>query len=431
MRLELGSFFVREVSFGARTRLDAGHLEVNADDLVAVVLQDARLTRANVELVRPGEDARIVHVCDAVEPRCKVEPRRGAFPGFTGPIQTVGDGRTHRLAGVVVLETAELPWRHRGGIQIPREGILDVSGPAGALNPFADLFHLVLELDVAADLPDADCDDAVRRAGLRVADFLAGITRDLVPDELVTYELNETDPSLPRVAYLYQIASQGSFAGTFYYGGALDGLLPTLLHPNEALDGALVDGQLCGPSVRSPTYFHQNNPIITSLYRDHGRDLTFAGVILLRGHYYGMEDKYRVAQQAAKLARLLRADGVIASWESAGNALLEIMYTVQACEKLGIKSVLLTVENGGEDGTDSPLQFYVPEAVAMVSTGCRDASMELPRVARVVGGDTIRLRPEVGGERFPAIGPIQMSGRLELFAALGQAGWSHHARLDY
>jgi glycine reductase len=431
MRLEMGTFYVHEVNFGSTTRIDGHRLEINREEVCSLVLRDPRLTRAEVQLLVPGEDARVVHVCDAVEPRCKPMSAAGGFPGFVGPIQTAGEGRSHRLDGVVVLETSELPWRKRGGIQIPREGILDLRGPAGALNPFANLFHLVLGLDVQPDLPDAACDDAVRRAGLQVADFLAGVTRDLQPDDVMVYELGETDPALPRIVYLYQIASQGEYASTFFYGGALDALMPTLIHPNEALDGALVDGQLCGPSVRVPTYFHQNNPVIKSLYRDHGRDLAFAGVVLMRGHYYGMDDKYRVAQEASKLAGLLKADGVVASWESSGNALLEIMYALQACEQRGIKTVLLTIEKGGEDGTDSPLQFHVPEAVSMVSTGCLDASLDLPRVARVVGGDTIRLRPEIGGERFPANGPLRMVGRLELFAALGQAGWSRHARVDY
>src|SRR5437899_10796004 len=126
--------------------------------------------------------------------------------------------------------------------------------------------------------------------------------------EVEDFELKDVVPSLPREVYIAQITSQGPFAGTFYYGGYLDGLLPTIVHPNEFLDGALVDGNVAGPNIRIPTIVQQNNPLITGLYREHGTSLSFAGVILLRGHYYGLDDKHRVAQHASKPARRLKAN---------------------------------------------------------------------------------------------------------------------------
>ena len=204
------------------------------------------------------------------------------------------------------------------------------------------------------------------------------------------------------------------------------------MHPNEFLDGALVDGNVAGPNIRIPTIVQQNNPIVTGLYREHGTSLCFAGAILLRGHYYGLDDKHRVAQQASKLAGWLGADGAILSWENAGNGLMETMLTVQACEGMGVKTVLLTFEHGGEVGDDSPLQFYVPQAVAMVSSGSMDEPLVLPEVERVLGGgDTIRLNPQMGGERVSARGPIALDWRLELYASAGQAGQSRYAREDY
>src|SRR5205807_8731847 len=104
------------------------------------------------------------------------------------------------------------------------------------------------------------------------------------PDEVEVFELQDVDPSLPRVVYIAQITSQGPFAGTFYYGGYLDRLLPTIVHPNEFLDGALVDGNVAGPNIRIPTIVHQNNPVVLELYREHGKTMCCAGVVLLRGH---------------------------------------------------------------------------------------------------------------------------------------------------
>jgi glycine reductase len=355
------------------------------------------------------------------------------FPGWDAEIQTVGDGVTHRLQGVGVTACCELPWRKTGGIQIPRENIAELRGPLAELSPLGSVHNVILELTLRDELPDEECDRAVHQAELRVAEFLARTAAaDRAPDDVEVFELKDVDPSLPRVVYIAQITSQGPFAGTFYYGGYLDRLLPTIVHPNEFLDGALVDGNVAGPNIRIPTIVQQNNPLITGLYREHGISLCFAGVILLRGHYYGLEDKHRVAQQASKLARWLNADGAILSWENAGNGLMESMLTLQACDQAGIKTVLLTFEHGGALGDDAPLQFYVPQALAMVSSGSMDEPVVLPEVERVYGGgDTIRLNPQMGGERVPARGPIALDWRLEVYASAGQAGQTRYAREDY
>jgi Glycine/sarcosine/betaine reductase component B subunits len=58
---------------------------------------------------------------------------------------------------------------------------------------------------------------------------------------------------------------------------------------------------------------------------------------------------------------------------------VEVMLTIRACERRGIKTALLvTYEYGGKDGVDSPLLYYVPEADAVVSTRSRDRWIELP-----------------------------------------------------
>lgn len=432
MRLERRVHNVSEIAFGPRIDLRQGRLELNRDALSTLVLADDRLTTCNVELVSGGENARVVHICDTVEPQWRTHGM--TFAGWDGDAQTVGDGITHRLAGVGVTACCELPWRKTGGIQIPRENIAELRGPLAELSPLGSLRNVILELQLRDGLPDEECDRAVHLAELRVAETLA---RDVAavrePDSIEVFDLStEVDPSLPRVAYVAQITSQGPYAGTFYYGGYLDRLMPTIVHPNEFLDGALVDGNVAGPNIRIPTIVQQNNPVICELYREHGRSLCFAGVVLLRGHYYGLDDKHRVAAQASKLVRWLGADGAVFTWENAGNGLMESMYTLQACERMGIKAVLITFEHGGAHGDDAPLQFYVPEAVAMVSTGSMDEPLVLPEVERVLGGgDTIRLNPQTGGERVAARGPISLDWRLEMYATAGQAGQSRYAREDY
>ena len=431
MRLERRVHRADNIVFGPSMLLEHGRLHINREAVRDLVLADDRVAACNMELASPGDNARVVHICDTVEPHWRANGP--TFPGWDSEIQTVGHGVSHRLHGVGVTACCELPWRKTGGIQIPRENIAELRGPLAELSPLGSVHNVILELVLRAELPDEECDRAVHQAELRVAEFLAHtVAAARAADDLEVFELNDVDPSLPRVVYIAQITSQGPFAGTFYYGGYLDRLMPTIVHPNEFLDGALVDGNVAGPNIRIPTIVQQNNPLITGLYREHGTSLCFAGVILLRGHYYGLEDKHRVAQQASKLARWLNADGAILSWENAGNGLMETMLTLQACDLAGIKTVLLTFEHGGALGDDAPLQFYVPQAVAMVSSGSMDEPVVLPEVELVFGGgNTIRLNPQMGGERVPARGPIALDWRLEMYASAGQAGQTRYAREDY
>jgi glycine reductase len=42
------------------------------------------------------------------------------------------------------------------------------------------------------------------------------------------------------------------------------------------------------------------------------------------------------------LARSLSADAALITWTGSGNAFVEVMLTIRACERLGIKTVLVT-----------------------------------------------------------------------------------------
>jgi hypothetical protein len=66
MRLELASFGVRGAAFGPRTELDAGRLRIDREALAAAVLAGAKsLTGVRIDLLHPGEPARIIHALDA------------------------------------------------------------------------------------------------------------------------------------------------------------------------------------------------------------------------------------------------------------------------------------------------------------------------------------------------------------------------------
>ncbi|HET9809658.1 MAG TPA: glycine/sarcosine/betaine reductase component B subunit, partial [Candidatus Limnocylindria bacterium] len=85
-RLERRAFEVSDIGFGPRIRLGDGRLEIDRAALADLVLRDDRVTRCDIQLVSPGEDARIVHICDTVEPQWRA--LGGTFPGWTSPIRT-------------------------------------------------------------------------------------------------------------------------------------------------------------------------------------------------------------------------------------------------------------------------------------------------------------------------------------------------------
>ena len=66
MHLELGVIKIKDVQFGEETVIKDGVLYVNKDELIALALQDDRLSEADVELARPGEEVRIIPVKDVI-----------------------------------------------------------------------------------------------------------------------------------------------------------------------------------------------------------------------------------------------------------------------------------------------------------------------------------------------------------------------------
>ena len=66
----------------------------------------------------------------------------------------------------------------------------------------------------------------MRRASLRVANFLAEATRDLTPPRLETFSTAEHTPGLPRVVWIHQVRSQGPMIQTFLYGHEMSGCVP-------------------------------------------------------------------------------------------------------------------------------------------------------------------------------------------------------------
>jgi glycine reductase len=393
MRLELGTFPVRDARFGSRTRWADGVLEIDRDAALAAVREDGLVASARLELARPGESVRIWPVRDVVEPRVKVEGPGVTYPGWFGrSIETVGRGRTHRLGGLGVLEVSSVNWHDAGGDFVDQ--YIDMSGPWAELIPESKLVNLclVVEPDPAIDIHSKN--EVVHRATLAVADHLANAVRDLTPPHIETFELPPA-PGLPGVVYIQCVHSPQAMSHsehTFCTGtyGMTRLTPPWLIHPNEILDGAL-----SGPyrTMFATSWTVMNNPLLLELYRRHGETLAFLGVIVFRTEWTTQHEKDLMAEQAAKLAKMLGASGALVTWDAGGNEYIEVVHTVRACERLGIKTVFLTSEDNPEGGAPSLLK-PLPEADAIVTTGFFNASLLdlglMPPVERVIGYGTKR-----------------------------------------
>lgn len=389
MRLEMGLFPVSKIIVGKRFAYKDETLTVDAGELRELALEEGALKDVRFDAASPGDSARITNVLDAVEPLYKVSGRSCAFPGFLGPAKTAGDGRTHKLAGMCVVSSTHF-LGPMTGIMSFREGIIDMCGPGAAHCTNSETVNLVACYEPLEGASNEAHDDAVRLATLKIASRLAERTKDMAPVRVETFEIGDVDPALPRVVYVDQVMHQASMVQTFMYGRNLGDSLPTLIHPNEMLDGAVV-GANYKTQQKAPTYLHCNKPLIYELYRRHGVDLNFAGMIITRGHHDNQALKERSAQYVAKLAALLGADGAVLAFEGGGNSTVDYWLTVQALEQMGVRAVPIIYEVGRPGSGEFPLVFHVPEADAVISKGMQGERIAAPAVERVIGSEVVEF----------------------------------------
>jgi glycine reductase complex component B subunit alpha and beta len=416
MRLEMGTFPVHDVVFGSHTRWQDGRLEIDRDSILDLILHDPRIATAELELAKPGESVRIWPVRDVIEPRIKVEGPGVVYPGICGrPITTVGQGRTHRLAGMGVTEVSGVNWHEAGGDYV--EIFLDMIGPWAGLIPMSSLINVCVVVEPDPALGNEAQNLAVHNAALVVSDRLAAAVQDLHPPEREVFELRPVDPALPKVVYIQCIHSPQAMSGSLHtfctttYG--LTQLTPPwLFHPNEILDGAIT-----GPyrTAVAMSWTVANNPVLLDLYRRHGVDWNFLGVIALRTEWTTQHEKQLMANQTAKLAQMLGAQGAIVTWDAGGNEFIEVIRTIQACERLGIKTVFLTSEDDATGGAPTMLE-PLREADAIVSTSffkTRTLEVpELPAVQRVIGHQTKLIGP-LRDQPVPTAGPLPPPPRYD------------------
>lgn len=382
MRLEVGYIDIKDVQFGDATEVRGSVLYVNKQDMLEKLSDDPRFESIDIDIAKPGEEVRITPVKDVVEPRIKVDGPGGVFPGLINKVDTVGSGRTHVLRGANVVTTGKIV-----GFQ---EGIIDMSGPGAGYTPFSKSFNVVVICEPVKDLKQHQHEEGVRFMGLKAAAYLAEAAKEQEPDELKVYETKclleqvKEYEDLPKVAYVYMLQSQGLLHDTYVYGVDVKQIIPTFIYPTEVMDGAIVSGNCVSACDKNTTYHHMNNPIIHDLYKKHGEELNFIGVVITNENVY-LADKERSSDMVAKLVKAMGADGVIISEEGFGNPDTDLMMNCKKLEDEGIKTVIVTDEFAGRDGASQSLADADVKADAVVTAGNANEIIKLPPMKKVIG----------------------------------------------
>ena len=375
---------------GKTTHFEDGTLFINKEEALAVVREDEHITTADIIIACPGDEKRIVPVKEAIEPRCHVNSKhKSYFPGVTGSeLFQVGNGVTHALKGCSVMAVG----KHWGSFG---DGLVDMSGEGAKWSYYSKLINICLVADTDEEFERFEQQKknrALRMAGHRLAEYLGRCVEHSQPEEVKNYELpaiNKRDietRNLPSVVYVIQTMTQMEEEGynDQAYGWDLNKSIPTFMHPNEILDGAMIGGSFMPTSSKWSTYDYQNCPTIQSLYDQHGKTLNFLGVITSNLNV-SLIQKERSALYVAQIAKNLGADGAILAEQGYGNPDADFTACFVALEDAGIKTVGITNECTGRDGRSQPLVSMDAKSDAIVSCGNVSELIELPPMKEVIG----------------------------------------------
>jgi glycine reductase len=418
MRLTLAYHPVSELRFGNTTQLEGGLLQIDQEALRQHLLADPRLASVDFHVVRPGDACRFGVVFDILEPRAKAVGAGPDFPGILDAIAMVGQGTTHALQACAVTVLDE-------GAAIASGKIVEMSGEAGMVCPYASLSHLVVVPHFVQGVELHTAQHALRLASVKASVYLARVA---IGQEAATTEVFDSPgpavacrDGVPRIAYIAQIHSRQRVAEVdeqILYGANTDGMLPVLLHPNEWLDGALVTSY---SSRGVETYFYQNHPIIAELQRWH-RD----GKIILVGTIATMaasdnDERARNCMLAAQQAKwLLAADGAILTKYGGGAPHADMALTARMCETLGIRTTVQVEDMSQDRRVESSQLFNYAEVDAMVHVGGNDTHWSVPAVERAIAGRpdeaaTLGAPQRLSASRLCGVVSQQGASRLRSF----------------
>jgi len=389
MALTLALHPITNLTLGDKHRLDGNLLTVDVDDLRRMVLEDNTFDSVEFEIARPGESCRAGPIFDIVEPRAKAPGGSPDWPGILGPPQTAGFGITHVLQGTAVtILREESPGESRGVTGY----VLEMSGEAAGASWYSKLWHLIVIPHTKPTIPKYIRHKAYRIAQLRIAVRLAQIAIDAAPadTQILDNFIDAERASLIHVAYVGQIFSRQRKPEPeeqIIYGANTDGMLPTLLHPNEWLDGAITTSYHTSIGG-AETYFYQNNPVVAELYRRHQhRELNFVGTVATIAAADNL-DRERNAEFAAHLVTwALRAEAAVLTKFGGGVPHSDLAETARLLERKRIKTAVQVTDLARDRRVESALLFNFPEVDAIVCIGGNGTRWRLPRVERVLAAN--------------------------------------------
>jgi len=389
MPLTLAIHPITEIRFTEGLRLDGTMLLVDIDELRRLVLEDSAIESVDFQIASPGESCRAGPVFDIVEPRAKAPGGSPDWPGILGAPETAGHGTTHVLQGAAVTVLREQsPGESRGATGY----VLEMSGEAAAGSRYAKLQHLIVIIRTRDDLAMHARQKAYRLAQMKVAVRLARAAMDAAPEKTQVFDIagGEDRSALPRVAYVGQIFSRQRKPEPeeqIIYGADTDGMVPTLLHPNEWLDGAIVTSYHTSIGG-AETYFYQNNPVVAELYRRHqAREINFVGTVATIASADNF-DRERNCHYAANLVKwALRADAAVLTKFGGGVPHTDLSETARLLECDGIKTAVQVTDLARDHRVESALLFNFPEVDAIVCIGGNSTHWRLPAVQRVIAAN--------------------------------------------
>ena len=387
MKLEIGNFYVKDIVFGTNTQFENGILTVNKEEALSLIKEDKHITEADLHIVKPGESVRLCPVKEAIEPRVKLDGSP-LFPGVTGDVCKAGNGVTHALKECSVLVVGA----HWGGFQ---DGVIDMFGEGAKYTYYSQLKNIVLVADTDEEFEHHEQqkkNKALRWAGMKLAEYIGQCVKDLEPDDKDVYELEPLTKrgkevsELPSVGIVLQPQSQMEELGynDLLYGWDCNHIVPTLMNPNEVLDGAMISGSFMPCSSKWSTYDFQNFPMIKRLYEEHGKTINFVGVIMSNLNV-ALEQKERSAQFVAQIASSLGIDACVVAEEGYGNPDTDFTAVLVALEDAGVKTIGLTNECTGRDGGSQSLVSMNTKSDAIVSCGNVSDLIKLPKADLVLG----------------------------------------------
>ena len=387
MKLEFGNFYVKDVRFGNHTSYKEGTLTINKEEALKIVREDEHITEADLVIAKPGDEVRIIPVKDAFEPRYRVDGN-ALYPGITGEVSPVGDGRVNALKNISVLSVG----KHWGGFQ---DGLIDMCGEGAKHTYYSQLINICLVADTDEEherYEQQKQNIAINKAAMRLSEYLGSCTKDLVAEEVESFELNpmtkrtKEENELPSVVVVLLPQSQLDQAGfnERVYGWDTKKMLPTLMHPNEILDSAMISGSFTPSSSKWSTYDIQNFPVIKRVYKEHGKTLNFLGVIVSNLQIV-LEEKERSALYVKQIAQSIGAEGAIIVQAGYGNCDADLIGTIVTLEDVGIKTAGIATESPGRDGVSQPKVTLDEKANAIVTTGNVSELIELRPMKTVIG----------------------------------------------